>query len=188
MPSKPRLALPGRGRSARGSRAVRFHCCGGGERGARRGRVEAQDRVEGERVVGVVALGRDVERTVGADGEALGVGLADAAGEEDLLAGAPVRWRCRAPTGRPASRGGTPSSCSSRPTARPGSWGRTRGRSCRDPRARSWSSRRTPDRPPSPTRRPATPVHPPVAGPVPDAASGWHGTCSGCRCRCRRRS
>ena len=63
---------------------------GGGERGARRGRVEAQDGVQGERVAGVVALGRDVERTVGADREALGVGLADAAGEEDLLAGAPA--------------------------------------------------------------------------------------------------
>ena len=63
---------------------------GGGERGARRGRVEAQDGVQGDRVVGVVALGRDVERAVGADREALGVGLADAAGEEDLLAGAPA--------------------------------------------------------------------------------------------------
>ena len=51
--------------------------------------VEAEDGVEGELVVGVVALGRDVEGAVRSDGETFGVGLAHRAGEEDLLAGAP---------------------------------------------------------------------------------------------------
>ncbi len=122
----------------------------------------------------VVALCRHVERTVGADREALGVGQAGRRGRRSACR-RPSRWSCRAPTGRPASRGGTPSSCSSPRTARSGSTGRTRGRSCRGPPVPWWSSRRTPDRPPSPTSRPATSCALAGAGPVPEGASGMHG-------------